>query len=71
MEEPLILGIKTEKWQVYKQRWFHIVGTYDGSLMQLYLNGSLQKSALVSMAADASEGRGNLEIAAYMEAEPS
>ncbi|MDX2147351.1 MAG: metallophosphoesterase [Planctomycetota bacterium] len=54
----------------YKQRWYHVVGVFDGDEVRLHVNGK----RVAALAIDPSHTRANaetrLEISAYTEREP-
>lgn len=65
------LKSRMKEWGGFKQRWVHLVVTYDGHHARMYVNGSEQAAGHmhhdeINWPADA-----ELEMAAYMQAEPA
>ncbi|MDX2306532.1 MAG: metallophosphoesterase [Microscillaceae bacterium] len=54
----------------WKQYWGHLVGTYDGSKMKLYLNGELLAESAEIQGKLKYPSSSQIELAAYLEEEP-
>lgn len=59
--------VKTRGWKNY---WFHVVATYEGNSMNLYVNGERIHSAAVGKRRSSEGSLHHLEGAAYMKNEP-
>lgn len=60
-------NVKQRGWKNY---WGHVVATYDGTSMKLYLNGSLISETTAGKRRPYNNGDMELEVAAYMKNEP-
>ncbi|MGA0555895.1 metallophosphoesterase [Larkinella sp. VNQ87] len=62
--------VRTTQERGWKKRWSHLVGTYDGTGLQLYLNG--KKIGEIARVAQPAAGTDSLylELAAYLGREP-
>lgn len=63
-----ILHAKADK--PWKRYWHHILATYDGSRMSLYLNGDEVSSTTVKRRLEGRLTSSEIEVAAYMQNEP-
>ncbi|WPP50012.1 metallophosphoesterase [Catalinimonas niigatensis] len=63
-----LLHAKADK--AWKRYWHHLVATYDGSRMAMYLNGELLSSTPVDKRLAGRLSSPEIEIAAYMQNEP-
>jgi predicted phosphodiesterase len=67
----LQLKSRLEEWGGFKQRWVHVVVSYDGHHARLYVNGVEQAVGHMHHEDVDWPERTDLEMAAYMEAEPA
>ncbi|MDA0817032.1 MAG: metallophosphoesterase [Planctomycetota bacterium] len=67
----LQLKSRVKEYGGFKQRWLHIVLTYDGHHARLYVNGDEMASGHMHHDEIAWPDRAELELAAYMQNEPA